>query len=44
MYPDTPARVCTTCPVLHLENCELCWGFGITRFDHPDGPIPCRGI
>ena len=40
MYPDDSARYCQKCLVLHMENCKLCWGFGLKRLDGKYGPIP----
>jgi hypothetical protein len=37
MYPDDPACYCTKCSVLHMENCNLCYGFGLKH-----GGLPVR--
>lgn len=33
-------KICTTCEIHHIENCETCFGFGLKRIDERDGPIP----
>ena len=41
MYPDDSARYCQKCSVLHMENCKLCWGFGLKFLDYfGHGPLP----
>lgn len=29
MMPHDPPRMCTGCAIPHVENCALCWGFGL---------------
>jgi hypothetical protein len=48
MFPKTPAEWCTQCEIMHIGNCENCWGWGHftrTSTDFPDGiPISARMI
>lgn len=38
MFPDDNLRLCTTCSVPHIENCDRCAGFGLEITQkYPDG-------
>lgn len=33
-------RICTECPIHHIENCHTCLGFGIRKKRLPEGCVP----
>lgn len=35
-------RFCTKCPVIHVENCESCYGFGLSMDEYEGIPLPIR--
>mgnify|MGYP001558508477 CR=1 FL=1 len=36
-------RICMTCQPPHVENCETCYGFGLTMRFYEKTPLPIRG-
>ena len=37
---ERPHHVCTKCHVKHVDNCDICFGFGLKSLDGPEGPRP----
>jgi hypothetical protein len=38
MHPPDPPRLCTKCPIPHVENCAMCLGWGLEITErYPDG-------